>query len=92
MLLLQVRQPFLHGLDLQFEFRQIGLQFGNLFGLGLVTAMEAARTAIAATVAAAGAFCPALAVAMLAVTGFFVRHIVLLIYLLATRQFDVTGS
>jgi hypothetical protein len=64
---------FLHRLDLEFEFRQILLQFGDLFSFGLVAAMKVAIAS--AAVIATGTL--AVAVVILAVTG-FVRHFILL--------------
>jgi hypothetical protein len=60
---------FLDCLDLQFEFRQISLQFGDLLGLGLVTALKIipASTAVAVTRA------PALTISVPTIT-IFVRH------------------
>ncbi len=73
-LLPQVCQPLLHGLDLELEFRQIGLQLGDLLGLRLVAAVEvmaaAAIAAAAAVARLAAATTAALAVFVLAFTGF----------------------
>nr|BAL58069.1 hypothetical protein HGMM_F54B02C34 [uncultured Chloroflexota bacterium] len=57
-LLPQVGQALLHGLDFEFEFGQVGLQFGDLLGFGLVAAVQmvtAATIAVAVVVAVAAA-------------------------------------
>jgi hypothetical protein len=61
---------FLNRLDLQLEFRQISLQFGDLFSLGLVAAFK-----VVFAVTATGT--PTVTIAVLAITV-VVTHFILL--------------
>jgi hypothetical protein len=61
---------FLDRLDLQFEFSQIGFQFGDLLGLGLVTALKIVPASAAVAITRA----PAVTIFVPTITV-FVRHI-----------------
>jgi hypothetical protein len=74
-LLFQVRQAFLHGLDLEPEFRQIRFQHLDLLGPGLVAALEAVAAFAAITAAITAVF--TVTILILAITG-FVRHFLFL--------------
>jgi hypothetical protein len=60
---------FLDCLDLQFEFSQIGFQFGDLLGLGLVTALKIIPASTAVTVTRTSA----VTIFVPTITG-FIRH------------------
>ena len=47
----QIGEMFFHGLDFGLEFGQVGLEFGNLFGLGLEPAPEVAAVSACPPVA-----------------------------------------
>jgi hypothetical protein len=70
-LLFQVRQAFLHGLDLEPEFCQIRFQRLDLLGPGLVAALEVVITFAAITAVST------VTILILAITG-FVRHFLFL--------------
>jgi hypothetical protein len=65
---------FFDSLHLEFEFRQIGLQFFDLFSLGLEATlkMTSTSTAFTATITAAST----LATTILTITSFILRHII----------------
>jgi hypothetical protein len=60
---------FLDCLDFQFELRQISLQFGDLLGLGLVTALKIIPASTAVTVTRTSA----VTIFVPTITG-FIRH------------------